>query len=297
MNTRTALALLLAAGTCAHAQNVCRVTYSWREVVVGTTTPVAAPNSILDPGEGAYIRLNVTAEVNGSNAIGQTITYSNGPTPGFGTVGGFGGIVYSIAGTGADAAGLWNSRAMNSVLSVASDIGHIGSRGARVNNFGGAQFPAFGAVANPTNPINSVWRGVWNPSDYSTRVVHFQAEAGNAVPIGQQNAMDIHYRTDFIDPLDPSTAYPVYWTVYFLSDFGSGIDIPIDIGVWSGQSCYVNCDDSTGGPVLNILDFQCFMNAFSLGQSYANCDHSTAPPVLSANDFQCFLTLFAMGCS
>ncbi len=62
------------------------------------------------------------------------------------------------------------------------------------------------------------------------------------------------------------------------------------------QACYANCDASTVAPVLSGNDFQCFINAFSAGQSYANCDGSTVAPVLNANDFQCFLNRFSAGC-
>jgi hypothetical protein len=61
-------------------------------------------------------------------------------------------------------------------------------------------------------------------------------------------------------------------------------------------ACYANCDGSTAAPILNANDFQCFLNAFALGDSYANCDQSSTPPVLNANDFQCFLNQFAIGC-
>ncbi len=57
-----------------------------------------------------------------------------------------------------------------------------------------------------------------------------------------------------------------------------------------------NCDGSTTPPVLNIADFQCFLNKFAAGDSYANCDGSTAPPVLNVADFQCFLNAMARGC-
>jgi hypothetical protein len=60
--------------------------------------------------------------------------------------------------------------------------------------------------------------------------------------------------------------------------------------------CYPNCDASTTPPVLNVLDFNCFLNAFSAGASYANCDHSTTPPVLNVLDFNCFLNAFSAGC-
>jgi hypothetical protein len=60
--------------------------------------------------------------------------------------------------------------------------------------------------------------------------------------------------------------------------------------------CYANCDHSTEAPILNVNDFQCFINAFATGSVYANCDSSTAAPTLNVNDFQCFLNQFAMGC-
>ncbi len=61
--------------------------------------------------------------------------------------------------------------------------------------------------------------------------------------------------------------------------------------------CYANCDESTAAPILNVNDFQCFLNAYAVGTSYANCDNSTSEPVLNVNDFQCFLNAFAVGCS
>jgi hypothetical protein len=64
----------------------------------------------------------------------------------------------------------------------------------------------------------------------------------------------------------------------------------------AGQACYANCDGSTQPPILNVLDFNCFLNAFSAGASYANCDNSTQPPVLNVLDFNCFLNRFSAGC-
>lgn len=62
------------------------------------------------------------------------------------------------------------------------------------------------------------------------------------------------------------------------------------------QECYANCDASTATPVLNINDFQCFINRFAIGDTWANCDGSTASPLLNINDFQCFVNRFATGC-
>jgi hypothetical protein len=60
--------------------------------------------------------------------------------------------------------------------------------------------------------------------------------------------------------------------------------------------CYANCDGSVVAPVLNVLDFNCFLNRFSAGDPYANCDGSTVTPVLNVLDFNCFLNRFSAGC-
>jgi len=70
-------------------------------------------------------------------------------------------------------------------------------------------------------------------------------------------------------------------------------------GFWGadgGVSCYANCDLSTTAPILNVLDFACFLNRFASGDPYANCDNSTTPPVLNVQDFACYLNRFAAGC-
>jgi hypothetical protein len=60
--------------------------------------------------------------------------------------------------------------------------------------------------------------------------------------------------------------------------------------------CYANCDGSTTTPLLNVNDFTCFLQKFSLGDIYANCDGSTSVPTLNVADFTCFLQKFAGGC-
>jgi probable HAF family extracellular repeat protein len=61
-------------------------------------------------------------------------------------------------------------------------------------------------------------------------------------------------------------------------------------------SCYPNCDNSNAAPVLNVLDFTCFLQRFAAHDSYANCDSSTTLPTLNVLDFTCFLQKFAAGC-
>jgi hypothetical protein len=80
----------------------------------------------------------------------------------------------------------------------------------------------------------------------------------------------------------------------------SGGAISVAGGFWPvapPSACYANCDDSTTVPVLNVLDFLCFLNRFAAGDAYANCDNSTTVPVLNVLDFLCFLNRFAAGCS
>jgi hypothetical protein len=60
--------------------------------------------------------------------------------------------------------------------------------------------------------------------------------------------------------------------------------------------CYVNCDDSTTPPMLNVQDFGCFLNRFASGDTFANCDGSNLPPILNVLDFACFINRFAGGC-
>jgi hypothetical protein len=62
------------------------------------------------------------------------------------------------------------------------------------------------------------------------------------------------------------------------------------------QPCYADCSPGGAPPVLNALDFACFINRFAAGHPYANCDQSTTPPVLNVLDFVCFLNKFAGGC-
>jgi hypothetical protein len=76
---------------------------------------------------------------------------------------------------------------------------------------------------------------------------------------------------------------------------GSVGNFVLNVGQVGG--CYANCDNSTTSPVLNVLDFSCFLNKFAAGDPYANCDNSTTAPVLNVLDFSCFLNKFAAGCS
>ncbi len=81
----------------------------------------------------------------------------------------------------------------------------------------------------------------------------------------------------------------------------TGLGYEIEGGFWSAPTasaaCYANCDGSTIAPILNINDFNCFLNKFASSDPYANCDASTSQPILNINDFQCFVNRFAVGCT
>lgn len=303
MKARAAFVLATLAGfpAAAWSQTYMRVEYSWTEVNAGTTVPVASPNSILNPGEGARIALRLTAVINGVSAVGQTMNYPAPPPPGVGTVRGVGAMVYNLRGDGgaATASGTWGPRSISSSLSTGAHTGIVMLSGAMIDSLGGGQFVAPGGTAIATNPINNAFRGVWTPSSYAYRTVNFKAEPGTAVPgpspeypTGQHNTFMLAYSITRPDPNDPSTWYDNLLPVYVDTDFGNGLNIQI-----AGGPCYANCDGSAISPILNANDFQCFLNRFAAGDSYANCDGSTNLPVLTVNDFQCFLNSFAAGCT
>ena len=50
--------------------------------------------------------------------------------------------------------------------------------------------------------------------------------------------------------------------------------------------------DCTGEGALNIDDFICFQKAFAMGSASANCDGSVTAPVLNVLDFMCFVNTY-----
>jgi hypothetical protein len=78
--------------------------------------------------------------------------------------------------------------------------------------------------------------------------------------------------------------------------YGSFVKTPDPI-VHEGLACYANCDGSTVAPVLNVNDYNCFMNRYNNRDPWANCDGSTTEPVLNVLDFNCFMTRYSAGCA
>jgi hypothetical protein len=224
-----AMAGVAGSGADVNAQERITVTYSWSEVLAGTATPVPSPNSVLEPGEGAYIRLNLFANINGVDAIGRTTTYTPPPPPGIGTIRGIAGIIYNLTGNhnAISAYGSWSNRAVAPILSAGVFLGNITNGGATVDSFGGAQYVPAGQTANSTNPIPDAFKGVWNPVNYQPRTVNFKAEPAPMGAAGQYNGLILQYGSAFIDPADPATEYALYYTKFVTGDFGAGVTIPI----------------------------------------------------------------------
>jgi hypothetical protein len=228
MTPRATITLAAAAGlaTCARAQEVIVVSYTWSEVIAGTLTPVSSPNSILEPGEGARFGIDLFAMRNGTDAIGQTTTYTPPPPPGTGTIRGIGAFDYNFRGRYSDATGDWSNRAISPILSAGAFTGWVNQGGAIVESLSGEQFVPAGQTADATNPIADAWRGVWAPASFSPRTVNFVAE-----PYGNQNGLYnsvlVQYATALADPNDPTSGYALYLNKYIPPNFGNGIDIPI----------------------------------------------------------------------
>jgi hypothetical protein len=96
-----------------------------------------------------------------------------------------------------------------------------------------------------------------------------------------------------VDPAHPFPALAIETTT---GAFGCRRDTITLIAAPAGGACYPNCDGSTTVPVLNVLDFSCFLNKFAAADPWANCDGSTTAPALNVLDFSCFLNKFAAGC-
>lgn len=242
MKHRLAVVVATAAGLGAElrGQELVQVSYTWSEVIAGTLTPVSSPNSVLEPGEGARIGVNLFAMINGTNAAGQTTTYTPPPPPGVGTVRGIAAMFFNLASTGGEAVGTWSARAISPDLSAGAFTGTILNQGAFVDSFSGGQFIPTGGTAIGTNPVSDAWRGVWSPASYQSRTVNWKAQDGTASNSWiYATGVLVQYGSAFVDPSDPSTEYALYLTKYISRTYGSGVNIPISPLPAPGGTCVI----------------------------------------------------------
>jgi hypothetical protein len=193
MKTRAIVALVALAGTAAMAQAQEMVNFNWSfiEVVANTTTPVPASNGVIDPGEGAELRLSVSF----TPAVGSSVSYTPPPGTGTGSLGGLASIFFDLSASGGH-----NGTFHNITRLGAWGIGGVGSIEANgVTAAQAGQFPLPGQTANPANPINNIWRVRWTPTSYENRVVTFTA-AKAAASSGTGAALYIDYNNDPEDP-------------------------------------------------------------------------------------------------
>ncbi|MFN0134048.1 MAG: prolyl oligopeptidase family serine peptidase [Phycisphaerales bacterium] len=151
-------------------------------------------------------------------------------------------------------------------------------------------FPQFVTLVTQANPMTWV-----DPVDPPFLIAH--GELDTVVP--QKQSIKLH------DALRAAGGTSTYWVMPSAGHGFGGAEIEAEVtrffqmhllGVPFPPRCAANCDGSTAAPVLNINDFQCFINRFAANQPSANCDASTLVPVLNVNDFSCFLNRFATGC-
>jgi hypothetical protein len=270
----------LATGAAAQVTGGGAVTYalSWRECnETGGTLPNA--DGLLSPGEHALLQLSVA--FTGQNTV-ATFSPAIG-TFASGTIRGYGMGFLDLHGS-SQTEGMWNvDNSFGFGVDPAWDlIGFPGSGtpvagGTQLLNIQMGQFPV--SIINTTNPVQDIWIGIWTPNSYAPRQVTFMVVPA-AISFGQHSALILR------------TGAPTPVGVFCDAVFGS---VEVDVG--GTAPCYANCDGSTMVPVLTVLDFSCFLNAYAAGSSYANCDGNTNPPLLTVLDFGCFLNRFAAGCT
>jgi len=210
---RSIPALLAACSAASTASADLSVTYSlsFTEVLAGTSTPVTAPNGVIEPGEAARVALTVTI----APGIGSVLTYTPPPLPGSGTLAGLASVYFDLNQTNA-LGGTWT------LLTRASGWA-LGSRG--TGNADGSlsagqagQFVLPPATANAANPIVDIWSGTWSPSTYSSRTAVFTCVPSLGAD-GGDCAVLINYGDD---PL----GHPQY-VGWFLSGTPGSVHIPI----------------------------------------------------------------------
>jgi hypothetical protein len=169
-------------------------TLTLREVHAGTTTPVANPNGVIEPGEGILFEL---ASLRFEPEVGTIVQTPGGPGP----VVGLWGLSALLWGAGG-AEGTWSNIYRAPAWSALGQPPHVGPGGSSLGpiSLGQMPFPS----ANPQNPIEGAFRAVWTPESYVPRTMYWIFENGTPNSWGE---ILVQIGTD------PTTGLPQYRTL------------------------------------------------------------------------------------
>lgn len=209
------LAIVAAAGVAVPAagQELVIYSFSFVEVVAGTSTPVPVSNGVVEPGEAAQFRLTATVVP----GVGSPATYQAPPPPGQGTIAGLGVIAFDFLGSPM-AQGTWSHLRRLPGWAIGGSWPLPDGSGTLTNQAG--QFVLPGATANSTNPLVDLWRMVWTPASYHERTVVFQSQGAQAAGPNHSSIL-IQYG------VGPSNE-PLYVGRFVDGQFGS-VQVPIGI--------------------------------------------------------------------
>jgi hypothetical protein len=175
------------------------------EVHAGTNTPVATQNGLLEPGEAMRFELTVSF----TPAVGTNVNWQPWPpAPGSGTVAGLYTLNFDFLADG-NPPGTWSNFAIAPGWAGGTSTGL--PQGA-ISPFIG-QVITSGTIANPANPIERIWQGIWTPQSYEPRTLQWRRQSPVAqIPFG---GLIFQYGTD------PTTGAPLYtsfgaWTPAYL---------------------------------------------------------------------------------
>jgi hypothetical protein len=159
--------------TLAQGQVTLDYHFTTTEVYAGTTTPVANPNGLIEPGEGVLFQLTV----NFAPPVGSVL-------PGFpppATVAGLGGFYFHFVPRDGSGDGMWSHFALAPGW-LGANGGPIG--GGVLNSAWLEQVPMLGQPADPRNPLVNGWSQVWTPASYEPRTVNWEAQPGSFIGWG-----------------------------------------------------------------------------------------------------------------
>jgi hypothetical protein len=175
MTPRHLIAAIALAAASAHAQSFTSdstITFS-----LHWTEHNGNNNGVLEPGESAVVAFDVSfTNQNGIATFSPPIG-----TFGAGTVRGFGGGFLDLHGhatSGGNARGTWNldqgfGYGVDPSWQISEQYGEVVNGGNDIIGIQFGQFVSTPQSINTTNPVMTIWSGLWTPESYAPRTVTF----------------------------------------------------------------------------------------------------------------------------